>query len=202
MEKTLLEQVQEHIKQNGKLNLPFYLMDEAIETTIFNASIFKEKPDFTRIRLMKVITFSRCALLTAKIDYELPISEYATDEAKEIIDWCLAYDQLEPVFDEFSKIGVFDTLNEILEKEIELAVKQHLQLGMMEAKFAEVADDAIKLLNTIDSTIKDEKKLIKLITNIEKKAPNLTLIIKQLGEYVPNVIGKINNILPNKVNQE
>lgn len=192
MEKTLLEQVQEHIKEKGQLNLPFYRMYDVVKSTVSACGLEGKKPDYTWIELMKTLHCVINVFAELNIKYELPEFEKESKDEETTYDYYSSYDELKPIYDELYFRSNLSLIDDLLQKEIELSEKQYLRQGILEGNFSELIVKATETLDTVNNMVKDEKKLVKFISTLDKKAPNITGVIKQLTDSLPKLTSMIN----------
>lgn len=178
MERTLLEQVQEYIKENGKLNLPFYRVYDLVESTVSACGLGIGKPDFAWIELMKTIHFSIFALSNMNIKYEIKEFEKESVDETTTYDYYSAYDELKPIYDELFYSSNLYLADEILEKEIELAKDTWIKQGQFESEIIKLVERFTTVVEDISKTIQDEKKIGKLLKTISKNVPQLGELIK------------------------
>lgn len=191
MEKTLLEQVQEHIEEKGQLNLPFYRMYDVVKSTVSASELDGKKPDYAWIELMKTLHYVINVLAELNIKYELPEFSKESEDEETTYDYYSAYDELKPIYDELYFKSNLSLIDELLQKEIELSEKQYLRQGILEGNFSELIVKATETLDMVNNMVKDEKKLVKFISTLDKKAPNITGVVKQLTDSLPKLTSMI-----------
>lgn len=155
------------------IKLPFHIVQSTIELIKEKSDLELNVIDYPTIYFYKV-TLSVQALLShlnLTLDFELD----EDDNAKNPME---VFEMYEEIYDSQVYKSLY-LLEELLDKEISLAERKHIQLGMLESQLVRLMERATTQLENINGLIQDEKKVGKLLKQFSKNLPQVNELIKQ-----------------------
>ena len=147
-------------------SIPFIDQVSTIKSVLEEAEF---EINYSEIELNKIIRFVMSFLEANDIEYT-PIK---LEFNEEIIDAFPTFDELESSYEFIKSLGHFDRMLDILDKEIELKIRQFIQVGLFESKILEVSQRAVTVIENISTTVTDKKKLGSILKTFTKEIPDL-----------------------------
>lgn len=167
----LLQYVPSHLSSAKQFKMPFIMIDSALTTVKKETNMDIHELEYKNIQVYKVICYVECLLNHMSLKYDIPKYEDGTTDLYAI------YDDFYEVYNMFRDVEGFniDVYESLLQQEINLAEKTHIQLGLLENKIITILDRVTTQVEKISEIATDEKKLAKWLKLFDKNMKNLNL---------------------------
>lgn len=169
------EKISELTKEEDYIRLPFSLMVSALESTKRESNMEIHELDFATVYFFRVINGVKAVLEHLNLEFDYPKLEDGS------IDAYATYDQ----FIEIYEILEYNTLfkyNDLLDSEIELAIKERVNIGQFEYKIISIVEKLTDSVSKISDVATDKKKLKPLLAELKKNFPQLGEIGKEVKD--------------------